>query len=202
MNEKYDAVVSAATSCLLYVRENGRSGLGECPVAYSNELINRWLSSAERRNLHSRQCLRSIRTILKQARKCRQPDFKSVMHLLVEGNGVIPDVTVSDLGNVQSIRNELIGLGWWVKFGVPLDWQRINLQHRPVSFGLLSDLNRCFRHDGQQAEPLPLYTTGNSDELRKVLKKYSYRLRIASSEVVEDVTVLRCFIETGVMNVQ
>ena len=96
MNEKYDAVVSAATSCLLYVRENGRSGLGECPVAYSNELINRWLSSAERRNLHSRQCLRSIRTILKQARKCRQPDFKSVMHLLVEGNGVIPDVTVSE----------------------------------------------------------------------------------------------------------
>lgn len=83
------------------------------------------------------------------------------MHLLVEGKGVIPDVSVSDLGNVQNIRNELIGLGWWVKFGVKQDWQRINLQRQPVSFGLLNDLNRCFRHDGQQVEPLPLYTTGN-----------------------------------------
>ena len=49
------------------------------------------------------------------------------MHLLVEGKGVIPDVSVSDLGNVQNIRNELIGLDWWVKFGVKQDWQRINL---------------------------------------------------------------------------
>lgn len=202
MNEKYDAVMSAATSCLLYVRENGTSDPGEMSVSYSNELIKRWLSSAERRNLHSRHSLRSIRTILKQARKSRQPDFKSVMHLLVEGKGVIPDVTASDLGNVQSIRNELIGLGWWVKFGVPQDWERINLQRQPVSFGLLTDLNRCFRHDGQQAEPLPLYTTGNSDELRKVLEKYNYRMHIASSEVVEDVTVLHCFIETGGMNGQ
>lgn len=64
---------------------------------------------------------------------------------------------------------ELIGLGWWVKFGVKQDWQRINLQRQPVSFGLLNDLNRCFRHDGQQVEPLPLYTTGNPGELRKVL---------------------------------
>lgn len=202
MNEKFEAVMSAAISCLLYVRENGTSGPGEMPVSYSNELIKRWLSSAERRNLHSRYSLRSIRTILKQARKSRQPDFKSVMHLLVEGKGVIPDVTVSDLGNVQSIRNELIGLGWWVKFGIQQDWQRINLQHQPVCFGLLTDLNRCFLHDGQQAEPLPLYTTGNSDELRKVLEMYNYRLHIDSSEVVEDVTVLRCFIETGVMNGQ
>ena len=91
------------------------------------------------------------------------------MHLLVEGKGVIPDVSVSDLGNVQNIRNELIGLGWWVKFGVKQDWQRINLQRQPVSCGLLNDLNRCFRHDGQQVEPLPLYTTGNPGELRKVL---------------------------------
>nr|UMW91745.1 hypothetical protein [Escherichia coli]UNS24934.1 hypothetical protein [Escherichia coli] len=45
------------------------------PVSYSNELIQRWLSSAERRNLHSRHSLRSIRTILKHARKSRQPDF-------------------------------------------------------------------------------------------------------------------------------
>lgn len=53
--------------------------------------------------------------------------------MLVEGKGVIPDVSVSDLGNVQNIRNELIGLGWWVKFGVKQDWQRINLQRQPVS---------------------------------------------------------------------
>ena len=50
MNENSDAVVSAATSCLLYVREIERSGPGEMPVSYSNELIQRWLSSAERRN--------------------------------------------------------------------------------------------------------------------------------------------------------
>lgn len=202
MNDKSDAVVSAATSCLLYVRENSQSGPGEMPMAHSNELIQRWLSSAERRNLHSRHSLRSIRSILKQTRKSRQPDFKSVMHLLVKGKGVIPDVSESDLGNVQNIRNDLIGLGWWVKFGVPQDWQRINLHRQPVSFGLLADLNHCFRHDGQQAEPLPLYITGNADELRQVLEKYNYRLHITSSEVVEDVTVLRCFIETGVMNGQ
>ena len=128
------------------------------------------------------------------------PDFKNAMHLLVEGKGTIPDVTVSDFGNAQSIRNELIGLGWWVKFGVPLEWQHFNLQHKPVNFGLLADRNRCFRHDVQQAEPLPLYSTGNSDEFRKVLERYNYRLHIASSEVAEDVTVLRCFTETGVMN--
>ena len=75
MNENSDAVVSAATSCLLYVREIERSGPGEMPVSYSNELIQRWLSSAERRNLHPRHSLRSIRTILKHARKSRQPDF-------------------------------------------------------------------------------------------------------------------------------
>lgn len=202
MTDKSDAVLSAATSCLLYVCENGKSGSGEMPLAHSNELIQRWLSSAERRNLHSRHCLRSIRNILKQARKSRQPDFKSLMHLLVDGKGVISDVSVSDLGNVQNIRNDLIEMGWWVKFGVPQDWSHINLHRQPVTFGLLVDLNHCFQHDGQQAEPLPVYTTGNADEFRKVLEKYNYRLHISSSEVVEDVTVLRCFIETGVMNGQ
>ena len=65
MNAKFDAVVSGATFCSLNVRENVRSGLGEMPVSYSNELIKIWLSSAER---HS---LRSNRSILKQARKSR-----------------------------------------------------------------------------------------------------------------------------------
>ncbi|EFB2841162.1 hypothetical protein FHD44_16990 [Escherichia coli] len=71
MNAKFDAVVSGDTFCSLNVRENVRSGLGEMPVSYSNELIKIWLSSAERRNLHFRHSLRSIRSILKQARKSR-----------------------------------------------------------------------------------------------------------------------------------
>ena len=47
MNENSDAVVSAATSCLLYVREIERSGPGEMPVSYSNELSHLWISSFE-----------------------------------------------------------------------------------------------------------------------------------------------------------
>ncbi|MGV7963778.1 hypothetical protein QPK13_22755 [Photorhabdus tasmaniensis] len=202
MTDNNEGVLSAATSCLLYVRENGNRVAGELSVTMTNNLIQRWLLSAERRNLHSRSSLRSIRTILKHARKNKEPDLKSVIRLLVEGNGELPDVSASDLGNVENIRNALIRLGWWVKFGASHEWQHINLQRQPVCFGLRSDLNRCFRHDGQQSDLLPLYVTGKPEELREILGKFSYRLHIESSEVVETITVWRCFIETGVMNGQ
>lgn len=193
-----ECLVSAATSCLLYVREHSRPGSVK-PNSINN-LIHRWISSAERRNLYSRHCLRKIRSDLKHAKKNNVADLMSILSLLVEGNGTIPDVTVSDLASVQNIRQSLLERGWWVKFGTSQEWGRIELHRNPVCFALLADAERCFAHDGRQNEALPLYITGDPDVLREVLNTFQFRLQVGSSEIVEGITVWRCYIHAGEEN--
>lgn len=196
----HEVVYSAATSCLLYVRQHLTHLPCSEKVSATNHLVTRWLSSAERRNLYPRAGLREIRSKLKQAKKSNNTDLLSIIHLLVEGSGQIHNLDESQLAQLQSARLALLTDGWWIKFTEPQEWHRVDLNDKPVCFGLRSDVERCFDHLGQLIEPLPLYVTGERDELSAVLERFNYRLKSETSESVEGVTVWQCLLTTGELN--
>lgn len=196
----HEVVYSAATSCLLYVRQHQTHLPCREKVSATNHLVTRWLRSAERRNLYPRAGLREIRSKLKQAKKSNNTDLQSIIHLLVEGSGQIHNLDESQLAQLQSARLALLADGWWIKFTEPQEWHRVDLNDKPVCFGLRSDVERCFDHFGQLIEPLPLYVTGERDELSAVLERFNYRLKSETSESVEGVTVWQCLLTTGELN--
>ncbi len=79
--------------------------------------------------------------------------------MLVEGKDTIPDVTVSDLGNARaSEMNWLVWAGGWSS---EYRWMAaLQSATQACQFWSFGRPYRCFRHDVQQAEPLPLYSTG------------------------------------------
>lgn len=191
-----EEVVSAATSCLLYVHQHNESaGAGHHS---SNTLIQDWVNSAERRTLCSRFALKFLRNTLKKARKNRVSDLTGILQLLIEGKGVIPDIADSALARMQDLREALTRRGWWVKFGDQNDWERIELHKQPVCFGLLSDVERCFDFRGQQIEPLTLYHTGECREFAELALNYGFHNQVGLPEMVDNTLVWRCFIHAGV----
>lgn len=193
-----EEVVSAATSCLLYVHQHNESaGAGHHS---SNTLIQDWVNSAERRRLCSRSALKCLRNTLKKARKNRVSDLTGILQLLIEGKGVIPDIADSALARMQDLREALTRRGWWVKFGDQLDWERLDLQKQPVCFGLLYDVERCFDFRGQQIEPLPLYFTGECRDIAEVASNYEFHYQVEQPEMVDNTLVWSCVIHAGVKN--
>ena len=188
-------VVSVATSCLLYVHEHReKRGTGH---ADSNALIQDWLGSADRRRLCSRSVLKCLRNTLKNARKNNVKDLVSILKLLIEGNGEVPEIGHSALARIQDLREALTGRGWWVKFGSQQDWDRLELQNQPVCFGLLSDVERCFDFRGHQIEPLPLYYTGECRDFAEVAHNCEFDYQVDQAESVDHILVWRCVIYAG-----
>lgn len=194
MSENPEAV-SAATSCLLYVHQyRDKRGTG---LSVTNALILDWLDSAERRGLCSRPALKCLRNALKKAKKNQVKDLMSILELLIEGDGAIPEIPNSPLARVQNLRDALTRRGWWVKFGTQTDWERLDLLSRTVCFGLLTDVERCFDFRGQQIEPLSLYFTGECQDFAKEAHLCGFHCQAGQPESVDNILVWRCDIYSG-----
>lgn len=178
-----EAVMSAATSCLLYISQSKAS-----PTA-RNGLIRDWLRSAERRRTHSSQSIRIIKRHLKHATKSQVTDLASIIHLLVEGRGSIPDATGSRLYMLKTFSDHLGRLGWRVVIGNQNDWDKLDVHYPNTCFGLKRDVECCFGSEGEQIQPLPLYVIGDVTSFRQIAGEYDYLVMGDKSEFVDGVSV-------------
>lgn len=186
-----EALYSASLSCLLYIREQIKTG-GTTPERKAlNRLAESWVAAAERRRLYPRQCILVLKQQLKSVRHFKNVSAQTILEMLIESKGVIHDVTQSHMMDLSRLRDALHASSWNVTFGNAHAWQRIPLDGTNICFCLQSDVEARFNELGLLIQPLPMIVAGDADSFMQVASQYAFHVVAEDSESVDGVLVHR-----------